>query len=227
MEIHAQRVGVTGAHGPLLRPTTLRIGAGEFALVAGDPGAGHTALGLALSGRLRPSTGSVLLDGRDNPSELRERVALVDAPEVNEPEAALTLSTVIGEELAMIGERSGRKAVADWLVDHDADAHADSRFEHVPADLRCALLLELAAARPGVGTIVLDSPDRYHGTPETWLALAKERVTPERSVVVLCSTSTARLLDVPAARLGEDNTPDDTPDEEATAAEQEVQETTA
>jgi hypothetical protein len=26
--------------------------------------------------------------------------------------------------------------------------------------------------------------------------------------VVLCSTSTARLLDVPAARLGEDNTPE-------------------
>ena len=136
MEIHAQRVGVTGAHGPLLRPTTLRIGPGEFALVAGDPGDGHTALGLALSGRLRPSTGSVLLDGRDAAAELRAKVALVDAPEVNEPEAALTLRTVVGEELAMIGRRGGRKAVADWLVEHGADEHADSRFEHVPADLR-------------------------------------------------------------------------------------------
>ncbi|MFD9741664.1 ABC transporter ATP-binding protein [Umezawaea sp. NPDC059074] len=224
MEIHAQRVGVTGAHGPLLRPTTLRIGPGEFALVAGDPGDGHTALALALSGRLRPSTGSVLLDGRDAPADLRKRVALVDAPDVNEPEAALTLRTVVGEELAMIGRRSGRKAVADWLVEHGADEHADSRFEHVPADLRCALLLELAASRPGVGALVLDSPDRYHGTPETWLALAKAKVTPERSVVVLCSTSSARLLDVPAARLGEDNTP---PVEEEDEETQEVQETTA
>jgi ABC-type cobalamin/Fe3+-siderophores transport system ATPase subunit len=224
VEIHAQRVGVTGAHGPLLRPTTLRIGAGEFALVAGEPGSGHTALGLALSGRLRPSTGSVLLDGAENPSELRRRVALVDAPEVNEPEAALKLHTVIGEELAMIGRRSGRKAVADWLVEHGAEEHADKRFEHVPADLRCALLLELAAARPGVATLVLDCPDRYHGTPETWLALARAQVTEERSVVVLCSSSTARLLDVPAARLGEDNTPE--VDEEDPQA-QEVQETTA
>ncbi|HEX6343951.1 ATP-binding cassette domain-containing protein [Umezawaea sp.] len=215
MEIHAQRVGVTGAHGPLLRPTTLRVGPGEFVLVAGEPGAGHTALGLALSGRLRPSTGSVLLDGTDNPSELRGRVALVDAPEVNEPEAALKLSTVVGEELAMIGERSGRKAVADWLVEHGAEEHATSRFEHVPADLRCALLLELAAARPGVGALVLDSPDRYHGTPETWLGLARALVTPERSVVVLCSTSSARLLDVTAARLGEDNTPEVDDEEEA------------
>lgn len=224
MEIHAQRVGVTGAHGPLLRPTTLRIGAGELVLVAGEPGAGHTALGLALSGRLRPSTGSVLLDGADHPSELRRRVTLVDAPEVNEPEAALRLSTVIGEELAMVGRRSGRKAVADWLVEHGAEEHADQRFEHVPADLRCSLLLELAASRPGVGTLVLDSPDRYHGTPETWLALARAQVTEERSVVVLCSTSTARLLDVPAARLGEDNTPEE-PEEDV--AEKEVQEKTA
>ncbi|MEO6088164.1 MAG: ATP-binding cassette domain-containing protein [Umezawaea sp.] len=223
MEIHAKSVGVTGAHGPLLRPTTLRIGTGEFVLVAGEPGAGHTALGLALSGRLRPSSGSVLLDGIDTPSELRKRVALVDAPEVNEPEAALKLSTVIGEELAMVGKRSGRKAVADWLVEHGADEHAGRRFEHVPADLRCALLLELAAARPGVTTLILDCPDRYHGTPEAWLALARARVTEERSVVVLCSTSTARLLDVPTARLGEDNTPEEEP-EEATV---EVQETTA
>jgi len=222
VEIHAQRVGVTGAHGSLLRPTTLRIGTGEFVLVAGEPGTGHTALGLALSGRLRPSTGSVLLNGIDNPSELRKRVALVDAPEVSEPEAALKLNTVIGEELAMIGRRGGRKAVADWLVEHGAEEHADQRFEHVPADVRCALLLELAAARPGVTTLVLDCPDRYHSTPETWLALARAQVTEERSVVVLCSTSTARLLDVPAARLGKDNTP-----EVEDPRVPEVQETTA
>ncbi|PRY42301.1 ABC transporter ATP-binding protein [Umezawaea tangerina] len=207
MEIHARRVGVTGAHGPLVRPTTLLVGTGELVLVAGDPGTGHTAFGLVLSGRLKPGSGSVLLDGVDDPKELRKRVALVDAPDVNEPEAALTLGTVVGEELAMIGKRSGRKAVADWLADRDADRYAGSRFEHVPPDVRCALLLELAAARPGVRALVLDSPDRYHGVPESWLRLARAQVTPERSVVVLCTTASARLLDVPTTRLGEDNTP--------------------
>ncbi|WNV89543.1 hypothetical protein [Umezawaea sp. Da 62-37] len=207
MEIHARRVGVTGAHGPLVRPTTLLVGTGGFALVAGDPGTGHTAFGLVLSGRLKPGSGSVLLDGVDDPKELRKRVALVDAPDVNEPEAALSLGVVVGEELAMIGRRSGRKAVADWLADRDADRYADSRFEHVPPDVRCALLLELAAARPGVRALVLDTPDRYHGVPESWLELAQARVTPELSVVVLCTTASARLLDIPTARLGEDNTP--------------------
>lgn len=220
MEIHAQRVGVIGPHGPMLRPTTLRIAPGELVLVAGHPGTGHTALALLLSGRMRPTTGSVLLDGHEDLAALRKRVALVDAAEVNEPEAALTLSTIVGEELAMVGQRSGRKAVADWLTERGADEHANTRFEFVPPDVRCAVLLELAAARPGVEALVMDSPDRYHGTPEAWLALAREHVTPERSVVALCTTATARLLDVPAARLGQDNNPreDSSPEDGSPAA---------
>lgn len=208
MEIHAQRVGVTGPHGPLLKPTTLRIRPGELVLVAGEPGAGHTVLGLVLSGRMRPSTGAVHLAGRPAPKALREQVALVDAPEVTEPEAALTLGTVIGEELAMTGRRSGRKAVADWLAERDADRYASTRFEYVPPTVRCGLLLELAAARPGVTTLLLDCPDRYHGDPHDWWDLARKQVTPERAVVALCSTTTAGVLDVPAARLGEHDQPE-------------------
>ncbi|SDG91917.1 ABC transporter [Lentzea fradiae] len=202
MEIHASRAGVNGGHGPLLRPTSLTVKPGELTLVAGEPGTGHTALALLLSGRLKPSTGTVSPDAKT----LRERVVLVDAPEVNEPEEALSLAAVVGEELAMNGKPSGRKAVHDWLVEHAADEHAAKRFEHVPPQTRCAVLLELAAARPGATALVLDSPDRYHPHPHEWFALAHDHVTPGRAVVVLCSNSSARILDVPHARLGEDNT---------------------
>ncbi|MET9230502.1 ABC transporter ATP-binding protein [Lentzea sp. NPDC003310] len=201
MEIKASRAGVNGGHGPLLRPTSLTVEPGELTLVAGDPGTGHTALALLLSGRMKPSTGSVSPDAKT----LRKHVVLVDAPEVNEPEEALTLSAVVGEELAMNRMPSGKKAVHDWLVEHAADEHADKRFEHVPAQTRCAVMLELAAARPGVTALVLDCPDRYHPNPREWLALAHDFVTPERSVVVLCSNSSAQILDIPHARLGEDN----------------------
>ncbi|SDM33009.1 hypothetical protein SAMN04488074_1205 [Lentzea albidocapillata subsp. violacea] len=202
MEIHASRAGVNGGHGPLLRPTSLTVQPGELTLVAGEPGTGHTAFGLLLSGRIKPSTGTVSPDAKT----LRKRVVLVDAPEVNEPEEALSLSAVVGEELAMNGMPSGKKAVHDWLVQHAADEHADKRFEHVPARTRCAVLLELAASRPGVTALVLDCPDRYHPDPREWFALAHDHVTPERSVVVLCSNSSAHILDIPHARLGEDNT---------------------
>lgn len=202
MEIVARRAGVTGAHGALLEPTSLRVPSGEPVLVAGDPGAGQTALALVLSGRMRPTTGEVGPSAR----ELRRRVVLVDSPDVTEPEGALALAAVVGEELAACGRPSGRKAVADWLVEHDADRHAGTRFERVPADVRCRLLLDLAAGRPDAAVLVLDSPDRYHGDPLRWWELARAHVTPERSVVALCSTASAALLDAPALRIGADNT---------------------
>ncbi|GAA2661134.1 MULTISPECIES: hypothetical protein [Actinosynnema] len=203
MRINARRVGVTGAHGPLLRPTSLAITPGEPLLVAGDPGDGHTALALVVSGRMKPSTGEVDVPAR----ELRARVALVDSPDVTSPEPGLSLAAVVGEELAVNRKPSGRKAVHDWLAAQHADHWAAARFENVPAAVRCALLLELAAERPGVDTLVLDSPDRHHPDPAAWWALARERATPERSVVVLCTTASAALLGVPAARLGADNSP--------------------
>jgi energy-coupling factor transporter ATP-binding protein EcfA2 len=201
VEISAQRAGVNGGHGPLLRPTSLTVKPGELTLVAGEPGAGHTALGLLLSGRIKPSTGTVSPDAK----ALRKRVVLIDAPEVNEPEDSLSLAAIVGEELAMNGMRSGKKAVHDWLVEHAADEHASKRFEHVPPQTRCAVMLELASARPGVTALVLDCPDRYHPNPREWFALAQDYVTPERSVVALCSNSSAHILDIPHARLGEDN----------------------
>ncbi|SDO13190.1 ATP-binding cassette domain-containing protein [Lentzea jiangxiensis] len=201
MEIQARRAGVNGGHGPLLRPTSLTVKPGELTLVAGEPGAGHTALALVLSGRMKPSTGTVSPDAR----KLRKQVVLVDAPEVNEPEESLSLAAVVGEELAMNGMPSSKKAVHDWLVEHAADEHATKRFEHVPARTRCAVMLDLAAARPGVTTLVLDCPDRYHPDPREWFALAHDHVSPERAVVVLCSNSSAGILDLPHARLGEDN----------------------
>ncbi|MFE2751444.1 hypothetical protein ACFXGA_05520 [Actinosynnema sp. NPDC059335] len=201
MRIHARRVGVTGPHGPLLKPTSLLVEPGRLVLVAGEPGAGQTALGLVLSGRMHPTTGTVT----PSAAELREHVVLVDSPGVSEPEPALTLAAVVGEELAVNGARSGRKAVADWLVERGADEHLDARFEQVPAATRCALMLELAAGRPGATTLVLDSPDRYHGDPEGWVGLARRHVTPDRSVVALCTTTSAAVLDVPVARIGADN----------------------
>jgi hypothetical protein len=174
---------------------------GELTLVAGEPGTGHTAFGLLLSGRMKPSTGTVSPDAKI----LRKRAVLIDAPEVNEPEEALTLTAVVGEELAMNGMPSGKKAVHDWLVEHAADEHATKRFEHVPPHTRCAVMLELSSERPGVTTLILDCPDRYHPNPREWFALAHNYVTPERSVVALCSNSSAHILDIPHARLGEDN----------------------
>jgi ABC-type hemin transport system ATPase subunit len=220
VDIKAQQVGVDGPHGPLLRPTSLLIRPGELILVAGEPGSGHTALALALGGQLRPDTGVVLADGRADRSALRARVAVIDAPQVTEPDDGVPLAAVVAEELALAGAPANRRAVHHWLAEQNAAEHAAARFLHVPADVRTRLLTELAAARPGIEVLILDCPDRHIDDPHSWWELARRKVTARRAVVVLCTNTSVRLLDVPAARLGQGNQP--APLELATATLQEM-----
>lgn len=211
MEIRAERVGVDGPHGPLLQPTSLRVRDGEITLVTGEPGLGHTTLALALAGRIRPSSGTVTLDGRADAAALRKHVVLVDAPDVNEPEDGLKLSSAIAEELTNAGQPANRKAVREWLQTQDADVYADQRVENVPAAVRTRLLVELAGSRPGVQALMIDTPDRHISDPGTWWPLALRQAERGLAVVVLCSPTTADFLPIPAARLGQDDQPDPTP----------------
>ena len=208
MEVRAERVAVRGAHGPLLEPTSLAIEAGQLSLVRGEPGGGHTEFGLALTGRLRPSTGQTTVDGRVDLARLREISALVDAPGITEPEPNLTLTEMVAEELALHRRRASRASVRNWLEQHGVGEHARSRVEALPARVRTAVLTALAAERPGVELLVLDTPDRHTANTQAWWPLALRQAERGRSVVVLCSTASARLLPIPAARLGQDEQPE-------------------
>ncbi|TCK24576.1 hypothetical protein [Pseudonocardia endophytica] len=202
MRLTARGVGVDGPHGTLLEPTDVDVARGDAVLVAGMPGTGHTALALALGGRMAPHRGRVLVDGADDPAALRRRVAVVDTPGVSEPEPALTLGTVVGEELAMAGRRAWRRQVADWLGQRAAGEWSGRRFEDVPADVRIDLMLALAATRPAVDVVVLTGPDRHGGSPHTWWRMARNCASTGYAVVVTCADTSAAVLDVPCFRIG-------------------------
>jgi len=198
-------VAVDGAHSPLLRPTSLALSDGQVQLAVGPAGAGHTALALAGAGRIRPSAGRVLLDDLDGsvaPAALRRAVAVVDAPGVSEPDGALPLATVVGEELAMARLRAGRGAVAEWLADRDAAEHARTRYEDVPAAVRLRLMAELAAARPGVRALVLTAPDRHGIAPAVWWHIACTHAGHGLAVLVTAQEIAAALLDAAPAVIG-------------------------
>src|SRR3954470_51098 len=143
MQLEATGVSVFGPHAPMLTGTSVSVDEKQVVLLTGYPGAGHVAAALALSGRLKPDTGEVTLQGSSDPAVLRRRVAVVDAPGITEPDDALPVQTVVGEELAMAGHKAGRKAVLAWLDEHGAAEHADKRFEHLPVAARTRLLAEL------------------------------------------------------------------------------------
>jgi ABC-type uncharacterized transport system ATPase component len=208
MELQATRISVQGPHATMLHATSVSVADHQVALLTGYPGAGHVAAALGLSGRLKPDTGTVRLDSQADPALLRRRVAVVDAPGITEPDDALPVQTVVGEELAIAGRKAGRKAVLEWLEEHDAAEHADKRFEHLPIAVRTRLLAELTVARPEVQVVILTMPDRHGGDPHGWFALGRELAAQGYGVIITCADASARLLDVKAAQMGETDQPD-------------------
>ena len=206
MRIRAEQVAVQGAHGPLLHPTSLTIAPGQLALVRGEPHAGHTAFGLAITGRLNPTAGLVTVDGRADAETLRTRSALVDADGITAPEGSLRLADVVAEELALLGRPARRRDALGWLARHRAESYAGQRIDALPPGVRIGLLTELAA-RDDVRLLVLDTPDRHTGNTQAWWPLALRQAERGHAVVVLCATSAARLLPLQAAQLGQTEQP--------------------
>jgi len=200
--LQAVSVHVDGAHGELLHPTSLTVRSGSLVVVSGEPGQGHTALSLALAGQIHLTGGSVLIDDVHDPARLRRVVALVDTPGVSEPEGSLPLNLVMAEELAMAHRPAGRAAVRALLAEHGAATYAKTRWDYTPAVLRTALLMATAAARPQTAFIVLTSPDRWGGSPQEWLDVARPWAERGYGVVLQCSEHLATAMTGPVARLG-------------------------
>jgi hypothetical protein len=179
---------------PLLEPTTLAVRSGERLLVAGEPGHGHTALALALGGRLKVDAGFVELDGSRSGRALRRAVALVDVPGVSEPDPVLPLGTVVAEELAMAGLPTRHGAVGNYLDEQGLGHLAGAPLEAVPPGPRLRVLAGIAARRPGVLAVVTTVPDRFGGDPGGWWGLAGELAAAGLAVVVTCTDASALQL---------------------------------
>ncbi|MFB2580264.1 hypothetical protein ACEXQD_03360 [Herbiconiux sp. P15] len=193
MRIEAKGIS-KGARGIPLPETNVVFETGAITLVEAETGDQPTVVALILSGRMVPDTGSITLDGRDDPAALRERIALVDAPEVSEPAADLPLRTVVREELLYAGRATSRAAIATTIAEAGAADYEGTRIADVPAALRVRLLAELAAFRRGVQGVVITSPDRHGGDPREWLAVARDLAAREFAVAIVCGAPSAELL---------------------------------
>lgn len=194
-----------------LPATSAVFESGVATLVAAETEQRPTVLGLIASGRMRPDTGGVTLDGRTDASGLRRRVALVDAPAVSEPEPDVTLAGVAAEELMFAGRRSDPVAVRRWLVEHGVGDEASVPVSNVDPAARVRALCELAVQRKGVEAIVLVSPDRHGGEPAAWWAVAEDFAARGYAVLVIAgqaSQGVAERTSLPVVERGKrDETP--------------------
>jgi hypothetical protein len=191
--IQSHDISVTGRRGVLLAPTSVTVEVGGRHLVSAEPGVSHSALALVLAGRMRPTSGTVTIDDVADDDALRHAVALVDTPGVSEPDDALPVGTVVGEELALAGMPAGPRAVSAWLEGHGVTSRHLLFGELAPL-VRTRVLAELAAARPHVHYLLLTLPERHGGDPAGWWALAAELADREHGVLVQTTPSTARVL---------------------------------
>jgi len=206
MKLVIRDISVNGRHQPLVAPTSLVAESGSVTYVAGYPGAGCTALALAITGRITPSGGGLDVVGAQGPLEAVS--AVVDSPDVTAPDDEMTVREIVAEHLALAGGRSGRKATAQWLRTRHLDELADDPIEIVPSATRTALLCGLAVERRGIELIVLDGPDRFGGYPGDWHKIATSYAESGLAVVVLCDRRSIELLGVPAFAIGASTLPD-------------------
>lgn len=146
-------------------------------------------LSLVLGGRLGLSNGRILIDGTEDASDLRRRVAIVDTPFASEPSPGVALSITVAEELAFAGLPSGSRAVRAFLESHELADFASVATRALPSTARVLLLSELAALRPDVTALVITSPERHGGDPADWFASL--RAIAERGFVVAIVTDSA------------------------------------
>jgi ABC-type branched-subunit amino acid transport system ATPase component len=168
--LSVQQLSVDGRRDSLLPATSLQAARGGLLLVTGARQDQRTALALTVSGRMKPSDGTVEWDGGAGIRQLRAASAVVDSPGVNEPEQHLSVRDLVTEDLALVPRRyRGALLSQPWLKVNRFEDIAGLWVEQLDARRRTELLTALALANPNTDLLVLDSPDRHGGDPADWL----------------------------------------------------------
>ncbi|MFI5061538.1 MAG: hypothetical protein ACHP7F_08840 [Actinomycetales bacterium] len=193
MKIVLDRVA-KGARNAALPPTSTTFRTGEVTLARAETEQRPTVLGLIASGRMRPDEGSVAIDGAADTADLRKRVALIDAPDVCEPAADVTVAGIVAEELMFAGRRSNPIAVNRAMADLGVSDWARSSIGTIPPTVRIGLLAELALLRKGVEGLVLTSPDRHGGDPNEWWQLARRLAGRGLAILIVAGDASAAAI---------------------------------
>lgn len=174
---------------------------------------------LLIGGRLRPDTGRMLVDGREDVDELRRRSALVDTPIVAEAGAGIALGTIVAEEFSFAGLATSRRAVRLFLAEHGLAEYAALAFRALPPAERIRLFSELAVLRPGVAAIIITSPERHGAAPESWYPAVEAIAARGILVAIVTDAATSARLLTLGARDGGAITAPATPEETAAPEE--------
>lgn len=184
-----------GRGGQALPTTSLEFHSGAVRFALAETEQRPSVLGLIASGRMRPDTGRVTIDGSTDNRMLRRTIALVDAPDVSDPHADITLAGVVGEELMFAGVGATPLHARRWLTNLGFGELSGAPIGTVDPAARVRILCELAILREGTEGVVLVSPDRHGGSPDGWWRIASEFADRGYAMLVIIGGSAAVALE--------------------------------
>ncbi|KQV06903.1 hypothetical protein [Leifsonia sp. Root112D2] len=193
MKVVAEGVS-KGRDGAALPLTSVSFESGTAMLVSAETAQRPSVLGLIASGRMRPDTGTVTIDDVADAGGLRDRVALVDAPDVSEPESDVTVFGVVAEELMFAGRAAHPRATRQMIADLGFTDWRSWTIGTVPPAVRIRILTELAVMRLDVEGVVITAPDRHGGDPEEWWGIARDLAERGYAVLVIAGDAARAAL---------------------------------
>jgi hypothetical protein len=194
MQITLEDAAVGRGLGSALPPISLDVRAGAPTAIRVETDERPLLVSMLLGGRMSADSGRVLVDGRADANELRRRTALVDTPFVAEPSPGISLAGVVAEEFSFSGLPTSRRAVRDFLVRHDLADYASLPVRSVPPTDRVRLFSELALLRPGIGALIITSPERHGGEPAAWFATLAAIADRGTTIAVVTDAATSDIL---------------------------------
>ncbi|MCB4209070.1 ABC transporter ATP-binding protein [Arthrobacter sp. UM1] len=186
----ADQVSFRGHHAPILTPTSLQAAPGEVTVVVGSTQEARTALALILTDRLRPSAGTVKVEGSPR---LRARSSLVDAPEISEPGPEMRVIDLATEEFALSPTSPPwglRRRARAWLEENGFADIAGDYLEQLAGPDLVSLQARLALVNGNVDVVVVDAPDRRAGEG-AWLEPLEELAAEHPGLVVVAVVTEA------------------------------------
>jgi iron complex transport system ATP-binding protein len=163
--LHAESVAAGYAARTVLHGCTLTVGRGEVVAIVGPNGAGKSTLLRVLAGLLRPTSGSVRIDGVDVATlarpELARRIAVV--PQIFDTLFPFSVREVVSlgrtARLGLFGgsSRADTAAVERAIADLDLADLASRRIDRLSGGERQRAVLAMALAQE-TDVLLLDEP---------------------------------------------------------------------
>ncbi|MBK9159366.1 MAG: ATP-binding cassette domain-containing protein [Micropruina sp.] len=219
MAITARDLAVTGGRGPVFGPLDLDVPHGWVVAIVGPQGSGRTSLLLTLSGRMRPSSGSLAVldtDARKNPRRVQRHCAVAGFSAIDTLDEGLRVSEVIRERADIVvplwrrplhaTDPAFETLVTDVFGDDPLELTAPIASLSALDHARLRVLLALIGDPELVAVDDVDTVRDPAEQRKLWQAL--QRVCARGLTVVAAATSAAAIPgDIRVVRLAPETTP--------------------